>query len=306
MPTIQQLLHVQDQKSANTDGGTASTGDNIRALNTIVVNEISAGLLTNQITLPAGTYMCRAVAPAYRTDGHRAYLWNVSDSSVAVLGSSNYTENASGNAQQNFSMVNGRFTISSTKTFELRHSVEQATGGTFGWGIATNNGQIEVYSEIIIWKIVDDFPLMHVRDEKSSGVASGGVTGEVFTVRTLNTIIGTNEITGASLAANTITLPSGSYYVFLWAPMFDVRRGKAHLYNKDDATYDVVGSNMYARSTLNHQNVAVAVGYFEISVEKDFEVRHWCFETKTVNGLGEAVNDTFNEVYTEVLIKKIV
>ena len=51
--------------------------------------------------------------------------------------------------------------------------------------------------------------LLHVRDEKSNGTAGGGFTSGSFQTRTLNTVM-TNEISGASLASNQITLPSGT------------------------------------------------------------------------------------------------
>ncbi len=302
--TIQQLLHVQDRKDANTSGGTPSTGTNVRDLNTIVTNEISASLSTDQITLLAGTYMCRALAPAYRCSRHRAYLYNTSDSSIEVLGTNNFCTNSAGNNQQNFSMVNGRFTISSTKTFELRHFIQSPDSQ--GFGFETNNGQKEIYSNIMIRKIVDDFPLMHIRDEKSTGTDGGTATLDSFNVRTLNTIKGINEITGASLASDTITLPAGGYYIFIWAPMWLTREGKVHFYNKDDATYDVIGANMRASSTTNHGNAAITQGYFEISAVKDFEIRHWIAVTAATFGLGIATDDGETEVYTEVLIKKIV
>ncbi len=304
--TIQQLLHVQDQKDANTSGGTPSAGMNIRDLNTIVTNEISASLSSNQITLPAGTYMCRALAPAFRGSRHRAYLYNISDSSIEVLGVNNFCTNSSNNDQQNFSMVNGRFTITSTKTFELRHYFQNTTGGSQGLGFETNNGQKEIYSNIMIRKIVDDFPLMHIRDEKSTGTDGGGSTLDSFNVRTLNIIKGTNEIIGASLVSDTITLPAGGYYIFIWAPMWNIREGKVHFYNKDDATYDVIGANMRASNNLTHGNAAITQGYFEISAVKDFEIRHWIALTVATFGLGVATDDGETEVYTEVLIKKII
>ncbi len=304
--TIQQLLHVQDRKSANTSGGTPSVGDNIRDLTNIIENDISASLSSNQITLLAGTYWCRAIAPAYRTDEHRAYLYNVSDTSIELVGSNAFAQNSSlSDGQQTPSMVHGRFTISSTKIFELRHEIASASGGTQGFGFETNNGQIEIYSDIMIRKIVDDFPLMHIRDEKTANTDGGGSSAG-FQARTIQTIKGINEITGASLLSDTITLPSGGYYVFIWAPMHSTIEGKVHFYNKDDTTYDVVGANMLAIASLNHGNAAITQGYFEISAEKDFEIRQWIDDTKSTNGLGRKMNDGSVEVYTEVMIKKIV
>ena len=53
--------------------------------------------------------------------------------------------------------------------------------------------------------------LLHVRDEKASGT-DGGTSANGIVDRDLNTVK-VNEITGASLSSNQITLPSGTYYV---------------------------------------------------------------------------------------------
>ena len=54
--------------------------------------------------------------------------------------------------------------------------------------------------------------LFHVRDEKSSGTSGGNFSSGSYVTRTLNTSL-TNEISGASLSSNQITLPSGTYYI---------------------------------------------------------------------------------------------
>jgi hypothetical protein len=57
--------------------------------------------------------------------------------------------------------------------------------------------------------------LLHVRDEKT--LADGGTSTSSYTKRDLNTVV-TNEIAGASLSSNQITLPSGTYYINASAP----------------------------------------------------------------------------------------
>jgi len=55
-------------------------------------------------------------------------------------------------------------------------------------------------------------PMMHVQDQKADGVNGGtSVTGR--NNRTLNTVLGSNEIIGASLSSNLVTLPAGEYYI---------------------------------------------------------------------------------------------
>lgn len=146
------LLHVRDEKSSNTSGGSSSAStDNIRDLNTVVTNEITgASLSSNQITLPSGTFYIEATAPAYGGALlHRAFLYNDSDSSVTILGSGSYVRST--NAHQTHSFVVGRFTIASSKTFELRHYTSGSQNP--GLGVATNDGRTEVYGDVRIWKV---------------------------------------------------------------------------------------------------------------------------------------------------------
>ncbi|TGE04621.1 hypothetical protein [Hymenobacter fodinae] len=146
------LLHMQDQKTSGTNGGTFSSGsDQTRTLNTIITNSISgASLAGNQITLPAGTYDVRGLVPAFRVDAHRAKLYNVTDGADVLVGQAAYSGAASGYATSN-SNVNGRFTINAQKVFEIRH---RCSGGqiNIGYGIAGAFGT-EVYTDVEIRKV---------------------------------------------------------------------------------------------------------------------------------------------------------
>jgi|TARA_Y100000015_G_scaffold19719_1_gene19128 hypothetical protein len=146
-----QLLHVRDEKSTGTAGGTNSVGDQTRVLNTVVTNEItSASLSSNQITLPSGTYYIQSVAFAYETDMHRLFLYNTSDSSVVILGTSGFSNDTSQVLSPSF--VKGRFTISSSKTFEIRHYTEKVASNV-GLGINTADSRTNVYTDVQIWKV---------------------------------------------------------------------------------------------------------------------------------------------------------
>lgn len=147
------FLHVRDEKTANTDGGTfTQAADQTRVLNTAVTNTITgASLATNQITLPAGTYAIFASAPAHNVDEHRAWLYNTTDAATTILGSS---ERSDGLADiTTTSWVVGLFTIAAQKVFELRHRCTN-TGTTTGFGFAVNiNSAVEVYSSVLIIKL---------------------------------------------------------------------------------------------------------------------------------------------------------
>ncbi len=302
---IQDLFHVRDEKTSGTSGGSPSAGDNVRDLNVVLTNEIAgASLATNQITLDAGTYWINATSPAWRCDGHRAWLYNVTDAAIEVLGTTEFSENGSSGQHQAHTYVRGRFTIAGTKTFELRHNISATTGGSQGMGVETDDGRIEVYADVQIRKIVDDLDLLHIQDQKSTNVAGGGSTGGTWHARDLNTVL-TNEIAGASLATDQITLAAGTYWIDGISHCFRGDRHSLVLYNTTDAAQAVLGASVSAREANFQQSVAFVLGRFTIVAEKVFEIQHWIDTTRSTNGLGVANNDGNDEVYTDVFIQLI-
>ena len=145
-----QLLYVRDEKSAGVDGGTATAGSfNTRELNTVVTNEISgASLASNQITLPSGTYFIIATIPSYSVEYDKVKLRNITDSTDTLIGTSSY----SAVSAQQINFIFGRFTIGSTKTFEIQHRVG-LTQSTYGLALSDNYGVTEVYTNSMIWKV---------------------------------------------------------------------------------------------------------------------------------------------------------
>jgi hypothetical protein len=143
-------VSIQDQKTQNTAGGTFTSGSwQTRTLNTEVTDTASiASIASNQITLPAGTYRIRATAPAFKTDAHQTRLWNATDSSLLLTGTTEIS--AASDGTQTRSEVSGRFTLSGTKAIELQHQCA-TTGTTTGFGSAANF-TTEVYSSVELWK----------------------------------------------------------------------------------------------------------------------------------------------------------
>lgn len=149
-PFASQLLHVRDEKTGSNGGDFNSGAWRTRTLNTIKTNEITgASLSSNQITLPAGTYYIDASAPGYDIRRHQTALYNITDSSFEIIGTSEYTTTT--DDVQTRSFVFGRFTISAQKTFELQHRGE-VTKATFGFGVHSNFSQDAIYSDVLIWR----------------------------------------------------------------------------------------------------------------------------------------------------------
>jgi hypothetical protein len=147
------LLHVRDEKSNQTAGGTFTSGAwQTRTLNTSMTNEISgASLSSNQITLPIGTYFIHASASVYHVDQHKLKLRNTTDSSDTLIGTSMYSGDNTETSTTSF--VVGRFTIAAQKTFELQHRCA-TTKDSNGFGVSSVwSGEVEVYADVQIWKV---------------------------------------------------------------------------------------------------------------------------------------------------------
>ena len=272
--TVQDLLHIREEQTANTAGGSSSVGVQTRVLNTVVTNNISgASLSSNQIILGAGDYEIEAYAPCHRGNRHRAYLYNITDAADEVVGSPHFAWNSASTPGLNRSQILGRFTLAGTKTLEIRHDIAAAKT-TDGLGIAVNDTRIEIYTDVRIREIVDDFDLLHVREEQTANTPAGASSVGI-NVRVLNTVK-TNEISGASLASDTITLPAGTYQIAAWAPIFASNLNKIALRNKSAPGTPLIsfGVSVFTDLGNNAHEKAPMLDQFIIDEETDFENVH--------------------------------
>jgi len=142
----------QDQKSQNTNAGVFTSGAwRTRDLNTSVANTItSASLASNQITLPAGTYVITAYAQAEQVNLHQLRFYNITDSSEAIAGLPQMTETAGYGA--NTAILVGNVVITASKVFELQHRCQTTKNETIAMGRA-GNFTGERYGTVIIEKV---------------------------------------------------------------------------------------------------------------------------------------------------------
>jgi hypothetical protein len=147
--------------------------------------------------------------------------------------------------------------------------------------------------------------LFHVRDEKGNGVAGGNFTSGAWQTRTLNTSM-TNEISGASLSSNQITLPSGTYFINASASVYYVDQHKLKLRNITDSSDTLIGTSSYSGNLAETSTTSFVIGRFTIAAQKTFELQHRCSTTKNSNGFGvSTVFGTEIEVYADVQIWKV-
>lgn len=140
-------------------------------------------------------------------------------------------------------------------------------------------------------------------DEKASTVQGGTFTSGTQT-RVLNTVK-LNDISGASLSSNQITLPAGTYDILAFCPAQQVNQHKARLYNFTDSLDEIIGKPGRAPTTAEVQTESIVSGRFTITDTKVFEIRHWGTTTRSSNGFGSSANDGTVNTYTHVTIEKV-
>jgi len=140
----------ETQASGTAGGASVQTTYTKRTLNTTVVNNIGATLTTSVIALVAGTYRVFAISPFFNSNAVAIRLRNTTDSTTTIAGVNNYgLSPASVNC-----LLDGTFTITGTKNFEVQYYQAGAAVATNGLGVAISSaGVSEIYTQITIEKI---------------------------------------------------------------------------------------------------------------------------------------------------------
>lgn len=149
-PTPHILL--REQATGFVDNIGMTSGDwRTRPVNAEVVDTDNLCALSSyQFTLQPGTYDYDIESPAYYVDGHQARLYNITDSSIVDVGTS---ERAGREAStMTTSKISGRFTITSAKTFELQHRC-QTTNSSNGMGEGVSWADTQVWAILKFWKV---------------------------------------------------------------------------------------------------------------------------------------------------------
>lgn len=146
-------IEIRDEKSAGTNGGGFTSGAwQKRDLNTEHADTGNhASISSSQITLAAGTYECHIIVPGYNCNTHKARLRNTTDSTTTLVGTA--ARSATGGPDASTSTITGRFTIATSKTFEVQHRCE-TTALTSGYGPASSFAdEVEIYTVAQFWKV---------------------------------------------------------------------------------------------------------------------------------------------------------
>lgn len=142
-----------------------------------------------------------------------------------------------------------------------------------------------------------------LQEQQASGTAGGTFTSGAWQTRALsNKIADTGSI--ATLSANQVSLPAGTYMARGVACAHFVNGHQARLYNVTDAALLGTGTSEFASaSTGNPQSDSIVVAFFTLTATKTIALQHQCQTTRTPDGFGVACSFG-TEVYSVLEIWK--
>lgn len=183
---------------------------------------------------------------------------------------------------------------------------ELSAGTNLTWNAGTLKLDASVSSgDLDTNEVLRATALLHIEDQKPALTHGGSFASGAWRQRVLNTVI-TNTITNASLASNTITLPTGKYYVSAKCPAFFVQNHKARLYNVTGSAVLLYGTSEIAGQNVGVSNKSFIDGVFELSAESEIRLEHYCQTTANTFGFGIYAYITgVHETYSTIQIWKV-
>ena len=147
----QPVVVAQNRLATAVSAGSFTSGAwRTRPISNLVTNLIGGSLLSNRVTLPAGTYYSRSMAVAYLVDKHQVRLYDVTAAAVLLDHGLGQTSGAS-DVVQFPAFVDGFFTLNVTSAIELQHRC-QTTKATNGFGDHMSAMSAAwVDAEILVW-----------------------------------------------------------------------------------------------------------------------------------------------------------
>lgn len=150
--------------------------------------------------------------------------------------------------------------------------------------------------------------LFHLQHTASTGSAGGTASSGAFRTRPLTDVL-TNEITGASVASNVVTLPAGTYrfdgYAILAMTATDGGTsyyGKHRLQNTSSSTTLGHSSPLWVYNTAS-QGPTFFSGTFTLASTSTIELQYYISVTQ-IGGLGQP-SSASPEVYADLKFWKI-
>lgn len=311
-----EFVHVQDQKTAGTAGGTFTSGAwQTRDLNALLSDTGgNASIASNQITLEPGTYELLAMAATSAVDVHKMRWRDITNGVTVLVGLNvqSFSGSGAGGTSGCAGHVAGRFTITAQTTFELQHRC----GSTFsssGFGRLANYGEVEVFADVKLWKIAAPLPgfgevteTVRVQHQTSSGSGGGALTTGSWAKRTLNTIVENTAGDLLDLTSSVLTLAPGTYDARAYCSFFNGNGKRIKLRDTDRGVDLVVGVNSRGNTAADTGEHAYLHGRFTIHVATAVELQYYNLTSTGSPSEGAAITTGDNEVLADLLLKRVI
>lgn len=149
--------------------------------------------------------------------------------------------------------------------------------------LQTTTAGVTVFGPLIATR--ETYTVFH---EETSGTSGGTITQNTWNLRTLNSE-GENNITGASLSANQVTLPAGTYEAEIVSSGYRCGNFITRLYD-DTAGAAVAGvKGMTSKADTDGGSTdakSIMSGTFTLGVESALQVEQNCTDTHASAGMG--------------------
>jgi hypothetical protein len=118
----------------------------------LVNNITESSLVANQITLPAGIYYSEGFSLAFRVAMNQTRLMDITNTETLLIGTPVNARTDGGTQHASTSFFSGKFELENTAIIESQHIVA-TTSSADGGGIAAGFDEINIYSDLKIWKV---------------------------------------------------------------------------------------------------------------------------------------------------------
>lgn len=173
------------------------------------------------------------------------------------------------------------------------------------FGMATPQEVAQRFIDMLA-EYVDCVPTMSdliiIEERQNQNVHGGTFLGAAWRTRALNTeVVDTANI--ASLSANQVTIPAGTYRVKAFGSAMRVGGNRLALYNVTDSVYVIIGSTGHSAVSTDGNNESLLAGEITITATKVFELRHYCNTNVADFGFGFASNIA-QEIYSRIIFER--
>lgn len=146
--------------------------------------------------------------------------------------------------------------------------------------------------------------ILIVEDQKATTTDGGGSTAGSWQDRTLNTSV-VNNIAGASLGSNQVTLPAGTYEVTGFSVSFRTGATQSRLRDSGDTTTYAISSANYGDTSDGDNILNTFNGYFTLGSSTTLDLQTKAAQAKATDGFGRASDGGEVEIFSSLKFIKV-